>query len=408
MIRDIIAREILDSRGNPTVEVDLITSNGKTYRASVPSGASAGSREALELRDNDDRFHGKGVLKAVDNVNNIIKPKLLGKKCDVLTVDNIMREIDGTLNKSKLGANATLAVSLATLKAAADMENKELWEYLSTSKVSLPIPMMNVINGGAHADSGLAIQEFMIVPVVPTFKERLRCGSEVFHSLKKLLKDHGYHVAVGDEGGFAPTLRNSDEALTFIVEAIKSAGYKPGSDVYIALDVAASEIYNKSTGLYRIDNMNLRSEELLNYYKQLVSKYPILSIEDPFDEDDFDSFAKITEVLGNRIMLVGDDFFVTNAKCLKKGIDMKAGNAIIIKANQIGTVSETIETLILAKKNNYVPIISHRSGETEDTFISDFAVGLNIPYIKTGSLSRGERISKYNQLLRIEEKLLKR
>ena len=348
MIKDIIAREILDSRGNPTVEVDLITSNDKTYRASVPSGASAGSRETLELRDNDDRFHGKGVLKAVDNVNNIIKPKLLGKKCDVLTVDNIMREIDGTLNKSNLGANATLAVSLATLKAAADMENKELWEYLSTSKVSLPIPMMNVINGGAHADSGLAIQEFMIVPVVPTFKERLRCGSEVFHSLKKLLKDHGYHVAVGDEGGFAPTLRNSDEALTFIVEAIKSAGYKPGSDVYIALDVAASEIYDKSTGLYRIDNMNLRSEELLNYYKQLVSKYPILSIEDPFDEDDFDSFAKITEVLGNRIMLVGDDFFVTNAKCLKKGIDMKAGNAIIIKANQIGTVSEMTKTIIIS------------------------------------------------------------
>jgi enolase len=318
-----------------------------------------------------------------------------------------MLKLDGTENKTKLGANATLAVSLAVLKAAADYDNKELWKYLSTSKASLPIPMMNVINGGAHADSGLAIQEFMVVPVVSKFKERLRAGSEIFHTLKSLLKEDGYHVAVGDEGGFAPALRSCDEALKYIVKAIEKSGYVPGKDVFIALDVAASEIYNESTNTYKIDNRLLSPRDLLKYYSELVDKYPIISIEDPFDENDFDSFRVITSVLGNRIMLVGDDFFVTNSKCLQKGIDMNAGNAIIIKANQIGTVSETIETLILAKKNNYIPIISHRSGETEDTFISDFAVGLCIPYIKTGSLSRGERISKYNQLLRIEEKLEK-
>lgn len=408
MIKDVIAREILDSRGNPTVEVEIYCDNGKSYRASVPSGASAGSREALELRDNDERFHGKGVLKAVNNINAIIKPKIIGKKVDVLSIDNELLMLDGTKNKTRLGANATLAVSLAVLKAAADYENKELWEYLATSKVSLPIPMMNVINGGAHADSGLAIQEFMIVPVVPMFKERLRAGSEIFHSLKKLLKDNGYHIAVGDEGGFAPSLKTTDEALGYIVKAIETAGYIPGKDVFIALDVAASEIYNKDTNTYSIDNRLLNSRELLKFYNDLVEKYPIISIEDPFMEDDFDSLKMITSLLGDRIMLVGDDYFVTNYECLKKGIDMNAGNAIIIKANQIGTVSETIKTLILAKKSNYIPIISHRSGETEDTFISDFAVGLNIPYIKTGSLSRGERIAKYNQLLRIEEKLCKK
>lgn len=407
MITDLIAREILDSRGNPTVEVELFCDNGKSYMASVPSGASAGSRESLELRDNDDRFHGKGVLKAVENVNKIIKPAILNKKVNVLDIDNIMIKLDGTDNKSKLGANATLAVSLAVLKAAADYENKELWKYLSTNKVSLPIPMMNVINGGVHADSGLAIQEFMIVPVVSTFKERLRAGSEVFHTLKSLLKKDGYHVAVGDEGGFAPALKNCDEALNYIVEAIKKSGYIPGKDVFIALDVAASEMYNKATNTYSIDNKLLSPRDLLKYYADIVNRFPIISIEDPFDENDFESFKILTNLLGDKIMLVGDDFFVTNSKCLQKGIDMKAGNAIIIKANQIGTVSETIETLILAKKNKYIPIISHRSGETEDTFISDFAVGLCIPYIKTGSLSRGERISKYNQLLRIEEKLEK-
>ncbi len=408
MIKDLIAREILDSRGNPTVEVDLILDNNKTYRASVPSGASAGSREALELRDKDERYHGKGVRRAVNNVNNIIKPAIIGKKADVVVIDRIMQKIDGTTNKSTLGANATLAVSLATLKAACDLEGKELWEYLSTSKVSLPIPMMNVINGGAHADSGLAIQEFMIVPVVPTFKERLRVGSEVFHTLKDILKKDGYHVAVGDEGGFAPSLRSTEDALVYIVKAINESGYVPGKDVFIALDVAASEIYNENTNTYRIDNRVLSARDLLKFYSYIVDKYPIISIEDPFDENDFESFQLITKLLGNKIMLVGDDYFVTNSRCLQKGIDMGAGNAIIIKANQIGTVSETIETLILAKKNKYVPIISHRSGETEDTFISDFAVGLSIPYIKTGSLSRGERIAKYNQLLRIEEKLLRK
>ena len=405
MITDLIAREILDSRGNPTVEVELFCDNSKSYRASVPSGASAGSREALELRDGDSRYHGKGVLKAVDNINNIIKPKILNKKVNVLDIDNIMINLDGTGNKEKLGANATLAVSLAVLRAAADYENKELWEYLATNKVTLPIPMMNVINGGVHADSGLAIQEFMIVPVVSKFKERLRAGSEIFHTLKDILKKDGYHVAVGDEGGFAPALPSCDDALNYIVTAIEKAGYQPGRDVYIALDVAASEIYNKVTNTYNIDNKLLSPRELLKYYCNIVDKYPIISIEDPFEENDFESLRIITSILGNKIMLVGDDYFVTNSKCLQKGIDMKAGNAIIIKANQIGTVSETIETLILAKKNNYIPVISHRSGETEDTFIADFAVGLCIPYIKTGSLSRGERISKYNQLLRIEEKL---
>ena len=406
MITDIIAREILDCRGNPTVEVDLFCSNGKKYRASVPSGASTGSREALELRDNDERYHGKGVRKAVDNVNKIIKPAILGKKADLLTVDDILISLDNTPSKTKLGANAMLAVSLATIKAAADLDNKDLWRYLSANKVSLPIPMMNVINGGAHADSGLAIQEFMIVPVVPTFKERLRAGSEIFHSLKSILKKDGYHVAVGDEGGFAPSLNKTTDAFDYIIKAIKEAGYIPGKDVYIAIDAAASEFYDKDTNTYKIDNRILTPRELLKFYADIVDNYPILSIEDPFFEDDFDSLKLITSILGNRIMIVGDDHFVTNSKFLKKGIEMGAGNAIIIKANQIGTISETINTLILAKKNNYVPIISHRSGETEDTFIADFAVGLNIPYIKTGSLSRGERIAKYNQLLRIEEILL--
>ncbi len=409
MIKDVIAREILDSRGNPTVEVDIITDDNRCFRASSPSGASTGTREALELRDNDkNRYHGKGVKQAVDNITNIIKPKIVGKKVDVLTIDNIMRDLDGTKNKTKIGANAMLAVSLATLKAAAGMENLELYEYLATNKVSLPIPMMNLINGGAHADSGLSIQEFMIVPVVPSFKERVRAGSEIFHTLKKLLKDDGYQVSVGDEGGFAPRLNKCEDALSYMVKAIEKSGYVPGKDVFIALDVAASEMYNKETKMYKLDNKIISSRELLRYYSSIVDKYPIISIEDPFDEDDFDSLRIMTSLLGERIMIVGDDYFVTNKDCLQKGIDSKAGNAIIIKANQIGTVSETIETLILAKKNNYIPIISHRSGETEDTFISDFAVGLNIPYIKTGSLSRGERISKYNQLMRIEEKLLKK
>lgn len=407
MITDVIAREILDCRGNPTVEVDLFCSNGKKYRASVPSGASTGSREALELRDGDNRYHGKGVLKAVSNINDIIKPAIVGKKADLLTIDKILLDLDKTENKTNLGANAMLAVSLATIKAAADLDGKTLWEYLSTKSVSMPIPMMNVINGGAHADSGLAIQEFMIVPVVATFKERLRAGSEVFHSLKNILKKDGYHVAVGDEGGFAPSLEKTTDAFDYIIKAIKDAGYEPGRDVYIAIDAAASEFYDKDTNTYNIDNRILTPRDLLKFYADIVDDYPILSIEDPFFEDDFDSLRMITKLLGNKIMIVGDDHFVTNSKYLEKGISMNAGNAIIIKANQVGTISETINTLILAKKNNYIPIISHRSGETEDTFISEFAVGLNIPYIKTGSLSRGERIAKYNELLRIEEILLK-
>lgn len=405
MITDLMAREILDSRGNPTVEVDLKCNNNKIYRASVPSGASTGSKEALELRDNDNRYLGKGVQKAVDNVNNIIKPAIVGKNIDVLEIDDILIKLDGTADKSKLGANAILAVSLAVLKAAADLEDKELWEYLADKRVSMPIPMMNLINGGKHADSGLAVQEFMVVPVLKSFKERLRAGAEVFHNLKKLLKKDGYHIAVGDEGGFAPSIKTTEEALTYIVNAITEAGYVPGKDVYIALDVAASEIYSEESSTYRMDGKLLTSRSLVKYYVDLVDRFPILSIEDPFNEDDYESFALLTRLLKDRTMIVGDDLFVTNSTFLQKGIDAGAANAIIIKANQVGTVSETIKTLILAKENNYIPIISHRSGETEDTFISQLAVGLNIPYIKTGSLSRGERIAKYNELLRIEEKL---
>lgn len=407
MIKDVIAREILDSRGNPTVEVDLVLDNGLIFTSSVPSGASAGSKEALELRDNDDRFHGKGVLKAVCNVNTIIKDAIVGKKVDVLSIDRILIDLDGTDNKSKLGANATLAVSLCVLKAAAHLEGKKVWEYLAVNKVSLPIPMMNVINGGVHADSGLAIQEFMIVPVVKTFKEKLRAGSEVFHSLKQILKKDGYNVSVGDEGGFAPRLSSCVDALKYIVRAIEESGYVPGKDVFIALDVAASEIYDKDTNKYFIDNKVMSARELMQYYSNLIDQFPIISIEDPFDENDFSSLSIMTNLFKDRLMLVGDDYFVTNVKHLTEGIDKKAGNAIIIKANQIGTVTETINTLLLAKKNNYIPVISHRSGETEDVFISHFAVGLSIPYIKTGSLSRGERIAKYNELLRIEEFLNK-
>lgn len=406
LIKDIHAREILDSRGNPTIEVDMTLDNGISATASVPSGASTGSREALELRDKDpNRYEGKGVLSAVDNVNNIIKPALLGKKADQLSVDNFLIELDGTENKSKLGANAILGVSLACLKCLAKSNNKELYEYVSNKSVSMPIPMVNIINGGAHAVNNIDIQEFMIMPVMKSIKERVRAASEIFHALKKLLSANGFAVGVGDEGGFAPNLNSSSMALDFIVEAIKKAGYKPGEDVFIALDVAASELYNKETNTYKLDGRDLTSEELMNYYVKLINTYPILSIEDPFFEDDFETLAKFTQLVGNRIMIVGDDYFVTNEKYLEKGIDMHAGNAILLKANQIGTVSEMIKTIMLAKKNNYKTIISHRSGETEDTFIADLAVGLAIPFIKTGSMCRGERIAKYNRLMRIEEKL---
>ena len=406
LIKDIHAREILDSRGNPTVEVDMTLDNGITKTASVPSGASTGSREALELRDKDpNRYEGKGVLKAVNNVNNIIRPALIGKKCDQLFVDNLLISLDGTENKSNLGANATLAVSLACLKCLAEANNKELYEYVSNRSVSVPIPMINIINGGAHASNNIDIQEFMIMPVMKTIKERIRAASEVFHTLKKLLSINNYAVGVGDEGGFAPNLENNQMALDFIMEAIKKAGYKPGVDIFIALDIAASELYNKDAKTYKLDNKELSTDELMKYYIELINNYPILSIEDPFYENDFDALAKFTKLVNNRIMVVGDDYFVTNELYLQKGIDMKAGNAILLKANQIGTITEMTKTVMLAKKNNYKTIISHRSGETEDTFIADLAVGMAIPFIKTGSMCRGERIAKYNRLLRIEEKL---
>ena len=408
LIKDIHAREILDSRGNPTVEVEMTLENNISCIASVPSGASTGSREALELRDKDKRFGGLGVLKAVNNVNNVIRPYLIGNKIDQGFVDNTLIELDNTETKSNLGANAMLAVSLACLKCLAKMNNKELYEYVASNKVTLPIPMINIINGGVHAVNNLDIQEFMIMPVVKGMKERIRAGAEIFHELKKLLTINKYAVGVGDEGGFAPNLDNTCMALEFIMEAIKKAGYKPGEDVFIALDVAASELYNKETKKYKIDNKELTVEELMKYYVFLVDRYPILSIEDPFYEDDFESLSKFTSLVGKRIMVVGDDYFVTNEKYLRKGINMKAGNAILLKANQIGTVTEMTKTIMLAKKNNYKTIISHRSGETEDTFIADLAVGLAIPFIKTGSMCRGERIAKYNQLIRIEEKLNKR
>lgn len=406
-IKDIIAREILDSRGNPTVSCEMILEDNTKVVASVPSGASTGSREALELRDKDlNRYNGLGVLKAVNNINTIIRNKLVGQELNQVGIDEELIKLDGTENKENLGANAILAVSLCVIKAIAKTENKELYEILSNGKVSMPIPMMNILNGGKHADNNLDIQEFMIVPVVKSFKERVRCGSEVFHALKNILKKQRLSTGVGDEGGFAPNLSYNSLALDLIINAIKEAGYVPGKEVFIALDVAASELYEN--GKYKIDNKELSVEEMIEYYEILIKKYPIISIEDPFDENDFDALSKLTEKIGNKVMLVGDDYFVTNSKYLLKGINSKAGNAILLKANQVGTISEMIKTITLARKNKYRMIISHRSGETEDTFIADFAVGLNIPFIKTGSLSRGERIAKYNRLMKIEDDLNKK
>ncbi len=404
-IKDIHAREILDSRGNPTVEVDVILKNGVMGRFAVPSGASTGVREALELRDGDDRFLGKGVLKAVSNVNNIIRPKLIGMKVeDQRLIDKTLIELDGTENKSKLGANATLGVSIACLKAAANNSGKPLYKYVG-NEYTLPRPMMNILNGGAHADNNLDFQEYMIIPERDTVKERIRVGAEVFHTLKKVLKEKGYNTNVGDEGGFAPNLASNEEGFKVIMEAITKAGYTPGKDVFIGIDVAASEFYED--GYYNVDSKKLTTDELINFYKDLVSKYPIISIEDPVDENDWDGFTKITSELGDKIQLVGDDLFVTNIKCLQQGIDLHAGNAILLKVNQIGTYSETIDTINLAKANGYKTIISHRSGETEDTTIASLAVGLNLGQIKTGSMSRTDRIAKYNELIRIEEELSK-
>ena len=404
-IKDIHAREIIDSRGNPTIEVDVILESGVLGRAAVPSGASTGIREALELRDKDERFLGKGVLKAVNNVNNIIREKLIGLEAsNQELIDNTMIELDGTKNKNNLGANATLGVSLAVLKASANEVNMPLYKYVGEGK-TLPYPMMNILNGGAHADNHLDFQEFMIIPKRDTIKERIRVGAEVFHTLKKVLKEKGYNTNVGDEGGFAPDLQSNEEGFKVIIEAIELAGYIPGTDVSIGIDVAASEFYEN--GKYSVDGKLLTTEELINFYEELVAKYPIISIEDPVDENDWDGFKLITKKLGDKIQLVGDDLFVTNFECLQKGIDNQSGNAILLKLNQIGTYTETIKTIELAKKHNYKTIISHRSGETEDTTIADLAVGLDLGQIKTGSMSRTDRVCKYNQLLRIEEELTK-
>lgn len=404
-IKDLKGREVLDSRGNPTVEVEVLLEDGSLGRALVPSGASTGTREALELRDHDERFMGRGVLKAVNNVNTIIREKLIGlESSNQELIDNTMIELDGTKNKSHLGANAILGVSLANLKASAISAKLPLYKYVG-SGTELPVPMMNIINGGAHADNNLDFQEYMIIPQRDTIKERIRIGAEVFHNLKKVLKEKGYNTNVGDEGGFAPDLKSNEEGFKVIIEAIKSSGYIPGKDVKLAIDVAASEFYENGT--YHIDGKQLTTKELIKFYEELVNKYPIISIEDPVDENDWDGFTAITKVLGDKIQLVGDDLFVTNIECLEKGIKLQAGNAILLKLNQIGTYTETLKAINLAKSNGYKTIISHRSGETEDTTIADLAVGLNLGQIKTGSMSRTDRICKYNQLIRIEEELTK-
>ena len=406
-IKDIKAREILDSRGNPTVEVDVILDNGILGRASVPSGASTGEREMLELRDKDNRYNGLGVLKAVNNVLSI-KNELIGFDSDKQKeLDYKLIELDGTPNKSKLGANAILGISMAYLKASALDLNMPLYKYVSekfgNNTLSMPCPMMNILNGGAHADNGLDFQEFMIIPRTNTINERIRMGSEVFHSLKKVLKEKGLATSVGDEGGFAPNIMSNSEAFDLIIEGITRAGYTAGVDVFLAIDVAASEFYKD--GKYCFEGKELSTGELIEYYKELINKYPIISIEDPVDENDWEGFSLLTKEIGDKIQLVGDDLFTTNKEYLRKGIDMKAGNAILLKVNQIGTITETLETIDLAKANHYKTIISHRSGETEDTTISDLAVGLDLKQIKTGSMSRTDRICKYNQLIRIEEDL---
>lgn len=402
-IIDVKAMEILDSRGFPTVSVKMTFDDGFVTVASVPSGASTGSNEALELRDKDpNRYLGKGVLKAVSNVNEVIKPAIINQDFkDVASLDAVLKDLDGTLNKSKLGANAILPVSLAFIKGLALGSGKELYEYFENSDCKMPTCMLNILNGGMHAFNNVDIQEFMIVPQRGRMQDQLRIASEVFHNLKKILEEKGYSSAVGDEGGFAPNLGSNKEALDLIVTAITKAGYKPGEDVALALDVAATSLYQD--GKYKIDGKLLDFDELMAYYKMLIDEYPIISIEDPLYEEDFEGFAKMGKMFD--IQIVGDDLFTTNPVLLQKGIDMQAANAILIKANQIGSVSETIEAINLAKANNYNIVISHRSGETLDTFIADFAVGLGIPMIKTGSISRGERICKYNRLLEIEEEL---
>ncbi len=405
-IANVKGREILDSRGNPTVEVDVILENGIVGRAAVPSGASTGSREALEMRDGGKRYMGKGVQNAVSHVNNELRNLVIGMEVeDQKAIDMAMINADGTPNKSKFGANAILGVSMGALKAAALNAGKPLYRYIGEGK-TLPRPMMNIINGGAHADNSLDFQEYMIIPMQNKFTDIMQVASEVFHTLKGILKDRGLATSVGDEGGFAPNLSSNEEGFKLIMDAITKAGYNPGVDVCLAIDVAASEFYKD--GKYNLvgEGRSLTTDELIDYYQELITKYPIISIEDPVDENDWEGFTKITERLGSKIQLVGDDLFVTNKECLKKGIELHAGNAILLKVNQIGTITETLETIELARAYNYKTIISHRSGETEDVTIAHLAVGLNLGQIKTGSISRTDRICKYNELIRIEEELL--
>ena len=412
LIASIHARQILDSRGNPTVEVDVITESGFIGRAAVPSGASTGKHEAVELRDGDKAVYvGKGVLKAIENVNNIIAPKLLGVPVtDQALVDRMLIELDGTANKAKLGANATLAVSMAVAKAGAQASNLNLYRYLGgVNAITLPVPLMNILNGGAHADNKIDFQEFMIVPTgAATFSEGLRWGVEIFHQLKTVLKQKGYSTNVGDEGGFAPDIQSNEEAIETVLQAIEAAGYKPGEQIFIAMDAATSEMYNEADNTYKFYKSSgkvISSDEMVAYWTEWVDKYPIISIEDGMAEDDWDGWKKLTESVGNRCQLVGDDLFVTNVVRLQEGIDRGIANSILVKVNQIGTVTETINAVRLAQTNGYTSIMSHRSGETEDTTIADLAVALNCGQIKTGSASRTDRMAKYNQLLRIEEEL---
>jgi len=411
LITDIYAREVLDSRGNPTVEVEVWTELDAYGRAIVPSGASTGAFEAVELRDNEkDRYLGKGVLKAVENVNTIIAEEIIGMDVlDQVSIDNLLIELDGTENKGKLGANAILAVSLAVAKAAANELGIPLYQYIGgvNAKV-LPVPMMNILNGGKHADNNVDIQEFMVMPVgAVNFREALRMGAEVFHNLKAVLKGKGLNTAVGDEGGFAPNLSSNEEALKTIIEAIEKAGYTPGKDIVLALDVAATELYDEEKKVYRLagEGRELTSDEMIDYYVGLVEKYPIVSIEDGLAEEDWDGWKKLTDKLGKKIQLVGDDLFVTNTKRLEKGIGLNVANSVLVKLNQIGTLTETLNTIEMAKTHGYTAVISHRSGESEDTTIADLAVATNAGQIKTGAPSRTDRTAKYNQLLRIEDML---
>ncbi|BDU67708.1 MAG: enolase [Candidatus Tyloplasma litorale] len=412
-ITKIYARQVIDSRGNPTVEVDVHTEDGNLGRAIVPSGASTGTREALELRDGGTEWLGKGVTQAVKNVNQIIAMEIIGMNAeDQRGIDEKMLEIDGTENKDNLGANAILGVSMAVAQAAAKDLGIPLWKHFNSmtndEDVSLPAPMLNVLNGGEHADNSVDFQEYMIFPLgAPTFAEALRWSSETFHHLAKLLNKAGLDTAKGDEGGFAPNMKDNEEPLKFIVDAIKAAGYKPGEDIFIAMDPASSEFYNTDTGMYELkgEGKTLTSDEMVKYYEKLVNKYPIVSIEDGMAEQDWDGFKKMTDKLQDKCQIVGDDLFVTNKKILQEGINKKIANSILIKVNQIGSITETIETIELAKANGYTNIASHRSGESEDTTIADLAVGLNTKQIKTGSMSRSERIAKYNQLIRINEEV---